>query len=73
MSADELKPCPFCGFEDVCLDGDEWEHINGEDGYVECFVYCPRCGAHGPHAFRYDRGLDMTQGVAMEAWNRRAK
>lgn len=72
MSVTGMKPCPFCGHGDVILSGDNWDRINDEDGYAECFVYCPLCGTHGPHAFRYRRSMAQAMAEAMEAWNMRA-
>ncbi len=55
----ELKPCPFCEGEG-CI-------ALGKDGWTrrEWFVYCPRCGAHGP------TGSDPDDAAAV--WNRRVK
>lgn len=52
----ELKPCPFCGSENVNIDADI-------DDYWY-WVYCQECETRGPIS---TVGLD-----AIEAWNRRA-
>ncbi len=53
----ELKPCPFCEGEGCIALGKD-----GESKKV-WFVYCPRCGAHGPS------GADLEDAAAV--WNRR--
>jgi len=73
---DKLKPCPFCGAEEM----DPEENIpNLVDGmstngdYI--FVTCLECGANGP-AVEYE--VDHKTSVviswpdAVKAWNRRA-
>ena len=55
----ELKPCPFCEGEGCIALGKD-----GESKKV-WFVYCPRCGAHGP------AGADPDDAAAV--WNRRSK
>lgn len=58
---DELKPCPFCGCDDV------WP-VQVEDepyGAGEWYVSCPCCDTRGP--------LKYTEENAIEAWNRRAE
>ena len=53
----ELKPCPFCEGEG-CI-------ALGKDGASKkvWFVYCPRCGAHGP--------AEADPDDAAAVWNRR--
>lgn len=53
----KLKPCPFCGSDDVTVKGAE---ITGPNP----FVYCRKCHSHGPQRISY-------QGAA-NAWNSRA-
>lgn len=57
----ELKPCPFCGSDDVdlvnaSLDGDNWG------------VVCRDCDV-----WMDNRLEDMTKEQAIELWNRRKK
>ena len=57
----ELKPCPFCGSDDVYLvnassDGNEWG------------VVCRDCDVWADN-----RLMDMTKEQAIELWNRRVK
>ena len=58
--SDKLKPCPFCGSEDItigyCLRGDKTR-----EAYIECI----ECGASG---YPYTK-----EKKAIDAWNRRAK
>ena len=44
MSADELKPCPFCGSEEVSRSNSV--KLDGSPGYK--FVECHKCAACGP-------------------------
>ena len=55
---EELKPCPFCGCDQVLT----W-HIGHYDRpwVVECW----RCQTQGPHA--------ITEDVAIKLWNERVK
>ena len=57
MSAITIKPCPFCGYDDVEIDVIDV-------GIVA--ICCPECMTIGPH----QDGQRWTQ--AIEAWNRRA-
>lgn len=54
----ELKPCPFCGSDNVTVKGAE---ITGPNPYV----YCRKCHTHGPQRISYLG--------AKNAWNRRAE
>ena len=63
----ELKPCPFCGCEDI----DEYEGDYGNG------VYCMSCGAMmgeqiHKHDFHYDGGR-VSYEHARDAWNTRAE
>jgi Lar family restriction alleviation protein len=51
----ELKPCPFCGSEDLDI----------ESGYDHAYVICERCETEGP-AISNGSALE-----ACEAWNTR--
>jgi Lar family restriction alleviation protein len=52
----ELKPCPFCGSDDVYV------HCPGDYGHVAC----KECDADGPYVM-----ADNLQ-VIIDAWNTRA-
>ena len=58
---DKLKPCPFCGGEDVDL----LENIEIQ-GVKVCFVNCKSCQANGTMY------LTSKKREAIAAWNRRA-
>lgn len=55
----ELKPCPFCGSEDLHID---YEIENGSPKTF--YVVCMNCFAQGP--FHY------TEKIAIDAWNKRS-
>lgn len=54
----ELKPCPFCGYEANLSN----ETIKREDGKKFWSIECPNCGVI------LDR---VIRGEVIEAWNRR--
>lgn len=37
----DIKPCPFCGSDNLLLNGYGW-------CYLDLYVKCNECGAHGP-------------------------
>lgn len=59
-TSDRLRPCPFCGGEDVVVE--RYEHHEGAWRYR---VICTDCMA------RVDSGLWQRRHQAVEAWNRR--
>ena len=61
----ELKPCPFCGCEDI----DEYEGDFGNG------VYCMNCGAMmgEPIHMEFRTNERVTYEQAAEAWNTRAE
>ena len=58
MKSDELKPCPFCGSENIDLAS----YAKKNDMW---FVQCDGCFATFP--------MFDTKTEAMQSWNRRAK
>lgn len=63
-----LKPCPFCGNDQLSV---------ARDPYCEpiptcMFVVCPSCGAMGPAAYRNDKSEDALKVDAMRKWEERA-
>lgn len=60
MSETKLKPCPFCGSENILVFGGYYNN------YVDCLV-CNNCKAH----FKTDKY--MTEEQMSEAWNKRAE
>lgn len=58
MAENKLKPCPFCGSDEV-----EVEH----NAHGEFWCYCPACYSR---TGTYDQENGYT--LAIEAWNRRA-
>lgn len=67
----ELKPCPFCGSENV-------EHyFDTQTEYLseKHFGHCRKCGANGPNVWRARNGesWDEIHARVVDAWNRRAE
>lgn len=60
--SDGLRPCPFCGGEDVVVE--RYEHHEGQWRYR---AVCTGCMA------MVDTGCWQTMGRAIEAWNRRSR
>jgi Lar family restriction alleviation protein len=58
----ELKPCPFCGGEQVFFMPDEDEEQHSEDTTTG-FIWCQGCGFSSDTFFK---------DVAFQKWNRRA-
>ena len=58
METPELKPCPFCGSENVMVD-----HAGSKTPY--CWAYCADCGACG------ETMMDAEDAAAK--WNTRAE
>ena len=54
-----LKPCPFCGGEDIT-------YYVGDDGYIQCATCL------GTMPFRYGVPHDEGKAKATAAWNTRA-
>lgn len=69
MSDLKLKPCPFCGSNEI--------HISVSSGDDDTNVQCFDCGAEGPSAFAYifydcaDPTAEMVK-CAVENWNKRS-
>lgn len=72
MTEEIVKPCPFCGSNDIS-DG---EILSGDvDGNVSVqFVQseCLHCGAIGPRGSLFPGQIDYGCKVAIAAWNQRA-
>jgi Lar family restriction alleviation protein len=58
----DLKPCPFCGFDEARI-------ITIRDGRM---VTCHNCHASGPAYYHGLQGIGATPALAAEKWNRRA-
>ena len=57
MSEHELKCCPFCGSEDICIDP-----VEGATARVYT-AWCNNCQAEGP--------VDDSETEACDGWNMR--
>ena len=64
----ELKPCPFCGSENIELHFDP-----GSYGYTpaKSFVLCSSCGAEMKRTAYSETALKKIKLKAINAWNRR--
>ncbi|MEQ1969350.1 Lar family restriction alleviation protein [Xenorhabdus nematophila] len=63
---DELKPCPFCGSDDLCPDYED----RGSSHEYAAWINCGGCGVDGPVTawkFSYKEAADS----AWELWNKR--
>ncbi|WP_370688894.1 Lar family restriction alleviation protein [Xenorhabdus anantnagensis] len=61
---DKLKPCPFCGSNNVnvdCLD-----YKSDYDSWVDCL----HCDARGPSSYG-NENKDISYKNAIELWNKR--
>jgi hypothetical protein len=56
MTKEELKPCPFCG----------WNATDLHFGTNQVHCLNPKCGAHIEHI-----DCDQLKGSAIKAWNKR--
>jgi hypothetical protein len=67
----ELKPCPFCGSDNVDHTFDSRTEYLSEKHYGHCFD----CGADGPNVFRKrnDESWDSIHKRVVDAWKRRAE
>lgn len=77
-----LPPCPFCGGPPVPIvtlgSGQGYadrQDDYGDDGlYVEAYVFCHECGAHGPSIDRFiydDAEYDEAESAAVVMWTER--
>lgn len=58
----ELKPCPFCASNRICIDN--WPVADpGGNSHMEHRVVCGNCSAAGPN--------DVSEAKAIEMWNLR--
>lgn len=56
----ELKPCPFCGSENVRVAENRMDYL-----FIGYSVHCNRCGAETSYTKDKDK--------AIEAWNKRTE
>jgi Lar family restriction alleviation protein len=66
MSA-EIKPCPFCGSNDLCPDYKDRGSLNE---YVS-WINCGNCGVDGPIS-KWKNSYKEAELAAITAWNQRA-
>ncbi|OTA16057.1 hypothetical protein Xbed_03529 [Xenorhabdus beddingii] len=63
----ELKPCPFCGSNDLCPDYED----RGELHKYAAWIVCGKCGSNGPFS-KWENSYDNATDSASELWNQRA-
>ncbi len=63
----KMKPCPFCGGEDLYLD----DMILGDHNYY--FIVCRDCSTEGPMCETTAPKWNDPAEMAKKAWNRRIK
>ena len=63
-----LKPCPFCGNDQLSLARDPYR----EAASTFMFVVCPSCGTRGPVAYRNNLSEDALKVAALRRWEERA-
>ena len=70
MTEQKLKPCPFCGDEDIRVVKLTW--VNGDKEFV---MQCMGCGAiKGSIGYNACNGdINKAYNILSEAWNRRTK
>lgn len=74
-----LKPCPFCGCENIRLASveDVQQQIQSNDYAVGAWIFCERCEASASRMmFRqqdntFPKTAEQLQADAIKAWNRR--
>lgn len=66
MKQEELKPCPFCGSNNIRV----IEEIQGDTEWVtNIFVYCNNCHAYGPCSYNLITDVIKERELAIKKWN----
>ncbi|KOP31745.1 hypothetical protein AFK69_19250 [Xenorhabdus sp. GDc328] len=65
---DKLKPCPFCGGENLGVDHEYDESHEPYDSWVTCFG----CDSTGSISY-YNKNKDDAVNNAIELWNKRER
>jgi len=65
MTNKQLKPCPFCGSNDIRI------RKHGMDRKYRVEIWCTGCGASSPFA-KKDKTMIQDEKDVIKAWNRRA-
>ena len=65
---DKLKPCPFCGSEEIQIG----RGTEDREGYPT-YMYCVSCGSQGPWIYTREKACFVCSLVAAEmtGWNTR--
>lgn len=60
-----LKPCPFCGSENV--------EVHEDDKGFASYVWCFECGADGPPIdYKFSGTKEESLKIVTDQWNKRA-
>ena len=70
IMSEKLKPCPFCGSEDLEFRFQRF-HENIYDEAI-CLIICHECAVNAGYLFYYDDDA-MIKETAVELWNTRAE
>lgn len=73
MKKPPVKPCPFCGSEDIVIA--PGQNSRAEEGFAYSCVTCQECGAevYGEAVNYYNNPENKDADLlALEVWNRRA-
>ena len=69
LRSTKLKPCPFCGEEELVECADHEPKLIGKALFQTRWIECLECGARGPYV-HWDSFNNMDR-YAEQDWNRR--
>jgi hypothetical protein len=69
MAGQRLKPCPFCGSDNLAEESTGCAEIAGVC-YQSCWIECLNCGAEGPCVEVHDGVPGVDYGAVRDAWNK---
>ena len=69
-----LKPCPFCGNNELEFSLIHPQFANGDDADYWCYwqILCPECGAEMENARLHDQTWEEAKKEIIDNWNHRA-
>ncbi|WP_431768955.1 Lar family restriction alleviation protein [Xenorhabdus khoisanae] len=63
----KIKPCPFCGSNDLCPDYED----RGLSIEYSSWIVCGKCSSNGPCS-KWENSYTEAESAAIQAWNQRA-